>query len=418
MIKKKNNLVFSLSIIGVLYFIFGFITWLNSVLIPFLREACQLTDTQAYLVTFAFYISYFVMALPSSWVLKKTGFAKGMAIGLFMMAIGSIVFIPAANERSYILFLIGLFLQGTGLALLQTAVNPYVTILGPIESAAKRMSIMGLFNKIAGMIGIFFLSKVLFSNMTSISKHILTLTGDEKVQALNELTQRIVPPYICIAIGLVLLAAMVLLAKLPEIKNEGDDEDNKTHKGRSIFSYTYLWLGVLSIFLYVGCEVIAIDTLGLYSQTQGVAKEIAPMLGTLSLIALTIGYILGIIFVPKKLSQSRALTISASLGIVFCIAAVLTSGITSIAFIILLSFSHALMWPGIWPLAIDKLGKHTAVASALMIMAIAGGAVMPLIYGSWATAIGNRHLPYIILIPCYLFIAYYSIYGHKIGKKI
>ena len=155
MIKKKNNLVFSLSIIGILYFIFGFITWLNSVLIPFLREACQLTDTQAYLVTFAFYISYFVMALPSSWVLKKTGFAKGMAIGLFIMAIGSIVFIPAANERSYILFLIGLFLQGTGLALLQTAVNPYVTILGPIESAAKRMSIMGLFNKIAVSVAIF-----------------------------------------------------------------------------------------------------------------------------------------------------------------------------------------------------------------------------------------------------------------------
>ena len=149
MAEKKNNLVFSLSIIGILYFIFGFITWLNSVLIPFLREACELNDSQAYLVTFAFYISYFVMALPSSWVLKKTGFVRGMTLGLIIMAIGSLVFIPAANARNYIFFLIGLFLQGTGMALLQTAVNPYVTILGPIESAAKRMSIMGLFNKIA-----------------------------------------------------------------------------------------------------------------------------------------------------------------------------------------------------------------------------------------------------------------------------
>lgn len=418
MTKEKNNLIFSLSIIGILYFIFGFITWLNSVLIPFLREACELTDRQAYLVTFAFYISYFVMALPSSWVLKKTGFAKGMACGLLVMAIGSIVFIPAANERSYILFLIGLFLQGTGLALLQTAANPYVTILGPIESAARRMSIMGLFNKIAGMIGIFFLSKVLFANMTSLSKYIETLIGDEKIQALNDLTQRIVPPYIGIAIGLVLLATMVLLAKLPEVKNDGDNEDNKAHKERKIFSYTYLWLGVLALFLYVGVEVIAIDTLGLYGQSKGIAKDVAPMLGTFSLIALTIGYILGIIFVPKKISQGKALTISAALGLVFCTCALCTSGITSIVFIILLSFSHALMWPGIWPLAIDKLGKHTAVASALMIMAIAGGAVMPLIYGSWATAIGNRQLPYIILIPCYIYIAYYSIYGHQIGKKI
>ncbi len=113
--QKNNSLIFSLTIIGILYFIFGFITWLNSVLIPFLKEACELSDSQAYLVTFAFYISYFVMALPSSWVLKKTGFAKGMALGLIVMAIGSLVFIPAANERSYVVFLVGLFLQGTGL---------------------------------------------------------------------------------------------------------------------------------------------------------------------------------------------------------------------------------------------------------------------------------------------------------------
>jgi len=419
MAERKKSLVFSLSIIGVLYFIFGFITWLNSVLIPFLREACELSDSQAYLVTFAFYISYFVMALPSSWVLKKTGFAKGMALGLIVMATGSLVFIPAANGRNYILFLIGLFLQGTGLALLQTAVNPYVTILGPIESAAKRMSIMGLFNKIAGMVGIFWLSKVLFADMTSLSEKIQTLTGDARILELNLLTQRIITPYIGISIGLVLLASMVLLAKLPEVTNDGDEElDKNTHKGRSIFSFPYLWLGVISLFLYVGAEVIAIDTLGLYAQSQGIAKDIAPMLGTFSLIALTFGYILGIIFVPKFISQSKALTICAGLGLVFSIAAISTQGIVSIVFIILLSFSHALMWPGIWPLAIDKLGKHTPVASALLIMAISGGAVMPLIYGAWATAINDRHLPYLILIPCYLFIAFYSIRGHKIGKKI
>lgn len=419
MAEKNNNLIFSLSIIGILYFIFGFITWLNSVLIPFLREACELSDSQAYLVTFAFYISYFVMALPSSWVLKKTGFAKGMAIGLIVMAIGSLVFIPAANERSYFIFLIGLFLQGTGLALLQTAVNPYVTILGPIESAAKRMSIMGLFNKIAGMIGILWLSKVLFEDMNALSQHIQTLSGEARIDELNLLTQRIILPYIGIAIGLFLLAIMVLLAKLPEVKNEEEaDFDENTHKERSIFSFSYLWLGVLALFLYVGVEVIAIDTLGLYAQSQGIAKHIAPMLGTFSLIALTIGYILGIILVPKYISQSKALTICSALGLILVIAAVMTQGILSIIFIILLSFAHSLMWPGIWPLAIDKLGKHTPVASALLIMAIAGGAVMPLIYGAWATEINNRQLPYLILIPCYLFIAYFSIKGHKIGKKI
>ncbi|MDD2530102.1 MAG: sugar MFS transporter [Bacteroidales bacterium] len=415
MTKKNNGLIFSLTIIGILYFIFGFITWLNSVLIPFLKEACELSDSQAYLVTFAFYISYFVMALPSSWVLKKTGFAKGMALGLLVMAIGSLVFIPAANERNYIIFLVGLFLQGTGLALLQTAANPYVTILGPIESAAKRMSIMGLFNKIAGMIGIFWLSKVLFSDMSTLSEHLKTLSGDARLLELDLLAQRIVPPYIGIAVGLVLLAFMVLMARLPKVENQ-ESEYEKAQE-RSIFEFPYLWLGVLALFLYVGVEVIAIDTLGLYAQSQGVAKEIAPMLGTFSLIALTIGYVLGIILVPKYISQSRALTYCAVLGLAFAILALTTSGIASIVFIILLSFAHALMWPGIWPLAIDKLGKHTPVASALLIMAIAGGAILPLIYGHWATIIDNRQIPYLILIPCYIYIAYYSIKGYKIGKK-
>ena len=410
----QRSLWYSLLIIGILYFVFGFITWLNSVLIPFLREACQLQDYQAYLVTFAFYISYFVMALPSSAVLKKTGFVKGMAIGLFVMAIGSLVFIPAAQQRNYGIFLVGLLLQGTGLALLQTAANPYVTILGPIESAARRMSIMGLFNKIAGMIGIFLLGKVLFSDMTSISEQINTLSGAEQVAELNLLAQRVIIPYICIAVGLILLAVMVLSSRLPEAQNE--EVHHREDKKRSIFHFTYMWLGVLAIFIYVGIEVIAIDTLGLYAESQEITKENAPLLGTYSLIAFVCGYLLGIVFVPKKLSQSQALALSAGVGFIFAIMALCTSGTISVVFIILLSFSHALMWPAIFPLALDKLGKHTATASALLIMAVAGGAILPLIYGKIATVLADRQLPYLMLLPCYLYIAYYAIYGHKVNK--
>ena len=407
---------YNLLIIGILYFVFGFITWLNSVLIPFLREACQLQDAQAYLVTFAFYISYFVMAFPSSLLLKKTGFVKGMAIGLLVMAIGSLVFIPAAQQRGYGLFLVGLFLQGTGLALLQTAANPYVTILGPIESAARRMSIMGLFNKIAGMIGIFLLAKILFSDMTGISEQINSLTGTQQLAELNLLAQRVIVPYICIAVVLTLLAAMILTARLPEVQNE--EVHHGGEKKRSIFQYTYMWLGVLAIFVYVGVEVIAIDTLSLYAESQGIAKENAALFGTYSLIAFVCGYLLGIVFVPKKLSQSNALALSAGLGFIFAAAALCTSGIVSVVFIILLSFSHALMWPGIWPLALDKLGKHTATASAFLIMAIAGGAFLPLIYGKLATVLDNRLLPYLMLLPCYLYIVYYAVYGYKVKKMV
>lgn len=413
---KKNSYVFNLSIIGLLYFVFGFVTWLNSLLIPFLKTACQLPDSQAYWVTFAFYISYFVMSIPSSAILKRTGFARGMSLGLIVMAIGSILFLPAASSRNYLLFLVGLFIQGTGLALLQTAVNPYVTILGPIESAAKRMSIMGLFNKCAGMIGILLISSVLFSGMDALSAKIQTLSGAELEAELAVLASRIQMPYIIITVLLCLLALMIALARLPEVKNE--DENSETKQERSIFKIPYLWLGVLTLFLYVGVEVIAIDTLGLYAVSQGISEDIAPKLGTFSLIALTVGYILGIILVPKHISQSQALSVSAILGFVFAIGALVSSGTTSIVFIILLSFAHAMMWPGIWPLAIDKLGSRTALGSAFLIMAIAGGAVLPLCYGQLVDCLdGNRHLPYIITLPCYAMILYYSVWGHKIGKS-
>ena len=413
---KKNSYIFNLSIIGLLYFVFGFVTWLNSLLIPFLKTACQLPDSQAYWVTFAFYISYFVMSIPSSAILKRTGFARGMSLGLIVMAIGSILFLPAASSRNYLLFLVGLFIQGTGLALLQTAVNPYVTILGPIESAAKRMSIMGLFNKCAGMIGILLISSVLFSGMDALSAKIQTLSGAELEAELAVLASRIQMPYIIITVLLCLLALMIALARLPEVKNE--DENSETKQERSIFKIPYLWLGVLTLFLYVGVEVIAIDTLGLYAVSQGISEDIAPKLGTFSLIALTVGYIIGIILVPKHISQSQALSVSAILGFVFAIGALVSSGTTSIVFIILLSFAHAMMWPGIWPLAIDKLGSHTALGSAFLIMAIAGGAVLPLCYGQLVDCLdGNRHLPYIITLPCYAMILYYSVWGHKIGKS-
>lgn len=413
---RKNSYVFNLSIIGLLYFVFGFVTWLNSLLIPFLKTACQLPDAQAYWVTFAFYISYFVMAIPSSWILKKTGFAKGMSLGLLVMALGSVIFIPAALSRNYALFLLGLFAQGMGLALLQTAVNPYVTILGPIESAAKRMSVMGLFNKCAGMIGILLISGVLFTGMDELTARIAVLSGAELDAELDNLAHRIIMPYVVMTVLLCLIAFVILLAKLPEVENE--ESASESAHGKSIFRIPYLWIGVLSLFLYVGVEVIAIDTLGLYAESQGVSKDVAPKLGTFSLIALTAGYVLGIFLVPKRISQSGALSISAVLGFVFTVLALVTDGMTSIVFIVLLSFAHAMIWPGIWPLAIEKLGSHTATASALLIMAIAGGAVLPLCYGALVDCMGgNRHLPYVILLPCYVVIFYFSVWGHKVGKE-
>lgn len=415
---KKNSYLFPLTIIGILYFVFGFITWLNNQLIPFLKTACQLSDTQAYLVTFAFYISYFVMALPSAGILKRTGFAKGMSLGLLVMALGCLIFIPAALNRNYIVFLLGLFVQGTGLALLQTAANPYVTILGPIESATQRMCIMGLFNKIAGIIGIYIFSKALLSNFDTITDNISISTGSEQLVLLNDLAHRIILPYIVMACALVLIAVMVYLAKLPNINSSDEKEEKSNDKEQTKKLPAYLWLGVLALFFYEGAEVMAIDTLVPYSKSIGLPDSVYSKIGMFALVALLIGYISTIVLIPKYLSQRKALIYCSLLSLVFVIIALCTTGITSLVFLILLSFSNSVMWGAIWALAIDKLGKNTSFASALLIMAIVGGAVIPLLYGGMSDSVGSLHIPYILFLPCYLFVLYYAMKGYKVGKKI
>lgn len=412
---KQRNYIFSLSIIGILYFTFGFITWLNNQLIPFLKTACQLTDTNAYLVTFAFYISYFVMALPSASILKRTGFARGISLGLVVMALGCLIFIPAAQSRNYVVFLIGLFVQGTGLALLQTAANPYVTVLGPIESATQRMCIMGLFNKIAGIIGIWIFSKALLSNFDSVTHEIEMATGTNQVYLLDSLASRIVLPYIIMACALVLIAIMVHLAKLPNINSTEDSLSS--NNGNKTTLPAYLWLGVLALFFYEGAEVMAIDTLVPYSKSIGLPDTIYSRTGIFALLALLIGYISTIIAIPKYISQRKALAMCSILSLAFVTISLFSNGIMSLVFIILLSFSNAVMWGAIWALAIDKLGERTSYASALLIMAIVGGAIIPLLYGKLSEVMASTQFAYLLFIPCYAFVLFYSLKGYKIGKN-
>lgn len=406
-------------IIGALFFIFGFITWLNSVLIPYLKIACELNNFESYLVVSAFYISYLVMAIPSAKVLKFTGFKRGMAVGLGVMAAGALIFIPAAITRTYSLFLLGLFVQGTGLTILQTASNPYITIIGPRESAAKRISIMGICNKVAGSVAPIVMGAITLKNVDILKERLLTMPAAEKAVQLNELAGRVILPYICIIMVLLILAVAINFSHLPEIDTEHEDEavakanSNKT----SVFQFPHLMLGVLTLFLYVGAEVMAGDTIISYGASQGIALSTAKFFTTCTLIAMIVGYIVGIIAIPKYLKQGTALKFSAIIGVVFSVVAILTTGYTSVLFIALLGLANSLMWPAIWPLAIADLGRFTKIGSSLLIMAIAGGAVLPLIYGRLADikSIGSQHA-YFILIPMYLFILYYAAIGSKIRK--
>ena len=416
---RPNNYLIPIIIIGFLFFIFGFVTWLNATLIPYLRIACELSAFESFWVTFAFYISYFVMALPSSWVLKKTGFKNGMSVGLITMAIGALVFIPAAMTRTYGMFLTGLFIQGTGLAILQTASNPYVTILGPIESAAKRISIMGVANKFAGILSPIILGAILLEGADKLSDSLVNMDPITKMAVLDNLTQKVINPYIVMAGVLVLLAGLVRFSSLPAIEGEDEQLDGSKTGRKNIWQFPYLILGVISIFVYVGVEVIAVDTLIGYGKILGFEFSEAKFFASFTLGGMILGYFIGIIFIPKYLSQAIALKLFALLGVIFTIIASFTHGYTSILMIAALGFANSIMWPAIWPLAIEGLGKFIKLGSAMLIMGIAGGALLPLLYGylSDLESVGAS-LAYLIMVPCYIFILYFAARGHKIGKRV
>jgi MFS transporter, FHS family, L-fucose permease len=436
---SKKDYVFSISIIGLFFFIFGFVTWLNGILIPFLRTACELNDFEAYFVTFAFYISYFVMALPSSAVLKKTGFKNGMSLGLWIMAAGALIFIPAAMTRTFSLFLLGLFVEGTGLALLQTASNPYITIIGPRESAAKRISIMGIANKFAGAIAPIILASIILKDSMVLEEK-LAQAADAATRTilLDELASRVIMPYIVMAVILVLLGLLLRFAHLPEIDTDAEDEASgeSNAKKTSIWQFPHLVLGVIALFFYVGVEVIAGDSIIRYGQSIGITMDSAKYFTSLTLLSMIVGYLIGIIFIPRYLSQVTALKICTIFGVIFSLGAILVPShlvftmsfvdimtlksieLTlplTVLFVALLGLANSLVWPAMWPLAITGLGRFTKTGSAMLVMAIAGGAVLPLIYGKLAVSFSTQSA-YWICVPAYLVIMYYAFIGHKAGK--
>ncbi|HEY5409076.1 MAG TPA: sugar MFS transporter, partial [Ginsengibacter sp.] len=403
------------------FFIFGFVTWLSSVLIPYLQIACELNNFQAYLVAFAFYISYFVMAVPSGVLLKITGFKNGMSLGLLLVAVGSLIFIPAALYRTYSIFLLGLFVQGAGLAVLQTAANPYVTILGPEESAARRMSIMGICNGVAGIIAPAILGAVILNNADEITAQLKHVTAADKNIALQALAQKVIFPYCVITFILVVLAVVIYKSNLPEINEAPEETDTSgaavPSSKTSIFNFPHLLIGVFTLFLYVGVEVIAGNTIIGYGIYQGISLTTAKFFTSFTLMGMLAGYLVGIICIPKYFSQEMALKYSAAFGIIFALLALFTHGYISVMFIALLGLANSLMYPSIWPLAIGGLGKFTKIGSSFLVMAISGGALLPLLYG-WLADHINSQQAYWMVIPCYAMVGYYAIAGHKVGRKI
>ena len=424
---SKRNTTGSIVIVGIMFFVFGFVTWINSILIPYFKIACELTHFQSYLVAFAFYISYLVMSVPASLLLKKVGFKRGMMIGFFIMSAGALLFVPAALIRTYSLFLAGLFTIGTGLAVLQTASNPYVTILGPIERAAQRFSIMGICNKTAGIVApLLFAAVILKTSDTELFKQLPLMAPGDRSIALDELIQRVIVPYACVSVVLFGLGLFIRFSALPDINTEHESDElvvansDKT----SVLQFPHLVLGALAIFFHVGSQVIAIDTVIGYAGSMGISLLDAKGFPAYILFATICGYIIGIVTIPQFIQQVNALRICTGLGLLLSLSILFAHGNVmlfghrsdlSLWFLVSLGLPNSLVWAGIWPLALARLGRFTKAGGSLMIMGLCGNAIMPLVYGYFADSFSLRQA-YWILIPCYLYLVFYAVYGHKIKR--
>jgi glucose/galactose transporter len=422
---SQRDTITGMIIIAFMFFMFGFTSWINAILIPCFKISFELSHVQSYLVTFAFYISYFIFSVPASFLLKKIGFKKGMMIGFWVMSCGAFLFVPAAITMTYELFLLGLFSIGAGLALLQSAANPYITILGPKERAAQRFSIMGICNKGAGILAPLLFAAVIFKATDSaMLDNISSMSQAEKDVVFHELIQRVIIPYACVGTFLFLIGLFIRFSPLPEIDTEHESEElaQANSSKTSITQFPHLILGAFAIFLHVGTQVISIDTVISYAGTMNLNLIEAKVFPSYTLTAQICAYFIGIFFIPKFFSQLTALRASTILGIVLTFLIIYAKGqVTflghttdiSLWFVVMLGLANSLVWAGIWPLALDGLGRFTKIGASLMVMGLVGNAILPMVYGYFVD-IFNAREAYWVLFPCYVYLVFYAFRGYRL----
>lgn len=409
---KRNTLLIPLLIIGVLFFVIGFGIGISGFLTPFLKDALQLTVTQSYFVIAAVFSAFVIFGTPAGWVIKKVGYKKSIIFSLLIMAVGMVLFVPSANMASFPVFLLALFIGGIGNTLLQASVNPYVTIVGPHESAAMRMCLMGIMNKLAWWMGPVFLGLFL----------------DLKNVQLNQVSF----PFYIVAGILVVLSVFIYFAPLPEVKAVGEDETDESAAGNyaskktSIFQMPHLLLGVLALFFYVGVETLPMASIigfakAIFGENVSNPEEYAKYVP----IGMFVGYVFGVLMIPGFISQTKALKLFTVIGLVASLCVIFLPGELGIYGLVAIGFANSIMWGAIWPLAIADLGKFTKTGASLLVMGIVGGAVIPLFFGliidlfktAEVSTITDYQHAYWIFIPAYLFILYFGTYGYKIRKK-
>jgi len=402
--ENKKTLVLPLLIIGVMYVILGFSIGINAFFIPFIKDAFDISTGMSYLIMTATFSAYVVFGVPSGNIIKKIGYKGGITVAFILIAIGFFVIGYSAHIISFLLFLVALFIVGMGQTLLTGAINSYVTILGPHESAASRICIMGICDKLA------------FSGASLILAGFMDLT--------NVRLDDVIYPFYVITGIMIVIGILSYYSPLPELKAEGEDEEDietadsliavHANSKTSILQFPHLLLGVVAIFFDVGVEIIALGSINDYAKILGLdSPENYVWLASGGMV---LGYLLGVKYIPKVVSQSRALVLCSIMGVITTMAIVLVPPAISIYLVGVLGFANSLLWPAIFPLAMADLGKFTKTGSSWLVMGIIGGAILPLLFGYLAD-LWTYQMAYLVCLPSYLFIFYFAIWGNKIRTK-
>lgn len=408
---KKPGTVVPLIIVGAMFFIMGFGVGISGFLVPALKSAFSLTTGQSYLVTAAIFSAFVIFGRPTGWVIKKIGYRRSMVLAFLIMAFGMWMFVPSSNSISFPLFMLALFIGGIGNTLLQGSVNPYVTIIGPLETAAVRMSLMGIMNKLAWWLAPVFLG--IFIDLKEVN------------------VEDIVLPFYIVTAILVALSIFIYFAPLPEVKAEGEEDDagvkdSSYASGKtSVLQFPHLILGVVALFFYVGIETLPMASIIDFARATFGEVDNLESYSKFVTVGLVAGYLFGVIAIPRFITQTRALISFSVLGVLSTLLLIYLPPRYAFYALLLASFSNSLMWPAIWPLAMKDLGRFTKAGSSLLVMAIVGGAVIPLIFGyivdlvksTENALVGDYQAAYWVMAPCYLFIMYFALWGHKIRTK-
>ena len=398
--RNKKNIIVPLLLVGSMNAILGFALGVNAFFIPFVKQAFHVTTAMSYLIMLATFSAYLVFGGVAGNILKKAGYKGGMVIALILMAVGFLIIVPSAKTVNFSLFLLALFINGLGQALLTGAYSTYVSIIGSPESAASRISFMGICAKIFYAAASFILA--VFMDLSNV-----------------RITDIITPFYIIAAVMSV-MGIIYYFSPLPEVKAIGEEtetgeiQNSYSSTKTSVWQFPHLLLGVVAIFFTVGVEYLALGTINDYANILGLSSP-HNYVWFVSF-AMIVGYLVGIIFIPKYISQTQALLASTILGIIVSITILILPSTISIYLIPLLGLANALLWPAIWPLAIADLGKFTKSGSALLVTGIVGAGIIPLIFGYFAQHFSYQ-MAYAIGLPAYLFIMYYALRGSKIRTK-